>query len=96
MDRREFVEAISSAALSTSRFASISMLARAQDRQSVPTVYAVAKCHLDIGFTDTERNVLSTYFSEYLPRAMKVPRRKNESRWRTQLLSAISRGAGPG
>jgi hypothetical protein len=55
-----------------SPFAGISMPPGAEDRRSVKTVYVVAKCHLDIGFPDTERNVLSTYFSEYLPRAMKV------------------------
>lgn len=41
-----------------------------QPDHTIKTVYVVAKCHLDVGFTDTERNVLLTYFDQYLPRAM--------------------------
>jgi hypothetical protein len=44
--------------------------ADAQTGQTVRTVFVLTKCHLDIGFTNTERNVLHTYFNEYLPRAM--------------------------
>jgi hypothetical protein len=41
-----------------------------QPDRTIRTVYVVSKCHLDVGFTDTERNVLLTYFDQYLPRAM--------------------------
>ena len=34
------------------------------------TVYVLYKCHLDVGFTDTEQGVIRTYFDDYLPRAM--------------------------
>jgi hypothetical protein len=30
------------------------------------------KCHLDVGFTDTEHAVIRTYFDDYLPRAMDI------------------------
>ena len=30
----------------------------------------IYKCHLDVGFTDTEHGVIRTYFDDYLPRAM--------------------------
>jgi len=36
----------------------------------VKTVYVMFKCHLDVGFTDTEHGVIRTYFDDYLPRAM--------------------------
>ena len=67
MDRREFLKAMT--------IASISPLAAqagagVQTEQAIRTVYVLAKCHLDVGFTDTERNVLLTYFDQYLPRAM--------------------------
>jgi hypothetical protein len=42
--------------------------------EAVKTVYVVAKCHLDVGFTDTERNVLLTYFDDYIPRAIELAR----------------------
>jgi hypothetical protein len=38
--------------------------------QQVKTVYVMYKCHLDVGFTDTERGVIRTYFDDYLLRAM--------------------------
>jgi hypothetical protein len=37
---------------------------------TVKTVYVVTKCHLDVGFTDTEQKVLHKYFNEYLPNAI--------------------------
>jgi len=42
----------------------------AQQARPIRTVYVASMCHLDIGFTDTERNVLLMYFNDYLPRAM--------------------------
>jgi hypothetical protein len=39
-------------------------------KQQVKTVYVIYKCHLDVGFTDTEHGVIRTYFDDYLPRAM--------------------------
>ncbi len=65
MDRREFLKGIAVAGLSP--FAGE---IEAQEARAVKTVYVVSMCHLDIGFTDTERNVLLTYFNQYLPRAM--------------------------
>ena len=68
MDRREFLKGMT--------IASISPLAAHANAIAVPsegtvsTVYVLSMCHLDVGFTDTERNVLLTYFDNYLPRAM--------------------------
>ena len=52
---------------------SLSQRLRAEetDRQ-VKTVYVLYKCHLDVGFTDTEHGVIRTYFEHYFPRAMNI------------------------
>ncbi len=43
-----------------------------QDRQKVHTVLLVAKCHLDVGFTLTQAKVMSQYFHQHFPLAMKT------------------------
>jgi hypothetical protein len=43
-----------------------------QPAQTVKTVYVIYKCHLDLGFTDTERGVVRTYFDRFLPGAIEV------------------------
>ncbi len=37
---------------------------------SVKRVLVIAKCHLDVGFTNTQAKVVSTYFDVYFPAAM--------------------------
>jgi len=68
MDRRKFLK--SAAIASLSPIAARAGAGNVQPDQTIKTVYVLSKCHLDIGFTDTERNVLLTYFDDYLPRAM--------------------------
>lgn len=68
MDRRDFLKGMTIASISP--LASRASAMEVQTDESVNTVYVVSMCHLDIGFTDTERNVLLTYFDEYLPHAM--------------------------
>lgn len=68
MDRRDFLKGMTIASINP--FASHGNAMELQFDETVNTVYVVSMCHLDIGFTDTERNVLLTYFDEYLPRAM--------------------------
>jgi len=68
MDRREFLKGMTIASISP--LAAYSGALNIQPDHTIKTVYVVAKCHLDLGFTDTERNVLLTYFDQYLPRAM--------------------------
>lgn len=36
----------------------------------VKRVFVVFKCHLDIGFTDTQANVIRTYFDHFYPQAL--------------------------
>ena len=38
----------------------------------IKTVYAVFKCHLDLGFTDTQAGVLRQYYDHYFPQAMET------------------------
>ena len=42
------------------------------DTPEVKRVLVLFKCHLDVGFTDTQAGVMRKYFDEYFPRAMQV------------------------
>ena len=44
----------------------------ATDAPEVKRVLVMFKCHLDVGFTDTQAGVMHKYFEEYFPRAMQV------------------------
>jgi hypothetical protein len=54
--------------LKTLAFAGGAMLAKAAD---VKRVLVMFKCHLDVGFTDTQAGVTKKYFEVYYPAAMK-------------------------
>jgi hypothetical protein len=54
--------------LKTLAFAGSAMLAKAAD---VKRVLVMFKCHLDVGFTDTQAGVTKKYFEVYYPAAMK-------------------------
>jgi hypothetical protein len=54
--------------LKTLAFAGSAMLAKAGD---VKRVLVMFKCHLDVGFTDTQAGVTKKYFEVYYPAAMK-------------------------
>ena len=69
MKRREFLK---SAAL-TAAAARLPRLAHGQQPSpdsAVKRVLIVFKCHLDVGFTDTQANVMRKYFQQYYPQAM--------------------------
>ena len=40
--------------------------------QDVKKVYVVCKCHLDVGFADTQSGILRRYFHDYFPRAIET------------------------
>lgn len=71
LDRREFLKEASLVSLAGIALQGSGSI-RAAEATQVKKVYVVTKCHLDVGFTDTERNVLTTYFDDYFPRAMKM------------------------
>src|ERR1017187_4871953 len=54
--------------LKTLAFAGSAMLSKAAD---VKRVLVMFKCHLDVGFTDTQAGVIKKYFEVYYPSAMK-------------------------
>ncbi len=54
--------------LKTLAFAGSAMLSKAAD---VKRVLVMFKCHLDVGFTDTQAGVTKKYFEVYYPAAMK-------------------------
>jgi hypothetical protein len=54
--------------LKTLAFAGSALLAKAAD---VKRVLVMFKCHLDVGFTDTQAGVMKKYFEVYYPAAMK-------------------------
>ncbi len=69
MQRRQFLK---SAAL-TAAAAHLSRSVHAEQNTAghgVKRVLVLFKCHLDVGFTDTQANVMRTYFKQYYPQAM--------------------------
>ena len=42
------------------------------DESAVKRVFAIFKCHLDVGFTDTQANVMRLYFDKYFPQALEI------------------------
>jgi hypothetical protein len=72
MHRRDLLRALSTSAIG----ACLKPLSRQtwaeEPRHQVKTVYVLYKCHLDLGFTDTEQGVIHTYFEDYFPRAMDI------------------------
>jgi len=72
MRRRNLLKALSVGALGA-WLKPVSQLVSAEEaRRQVKTVYVLYKCHLDVGFTDTEQGVIRTYFDDYFPRAMDI------------------------
>jgi len=74
MQRRQFLK---SAALVTAAAKLRSVAMGQQDvsaaaNEAVKKVLVVFKCHLDVGFTDTQANVMNTYFKKYYPQAMET------------------------
>src|SRR5580693_54849 len=69
MKRRDFLKTslLTAAAGAWSR---TSLGQQTASDQNVKSVLVVFKCHLDVGFTDTQANVMHTYFSKYYPAAM--------------------------
>jgi hypothetical protein len=45
---------------------------------AIRRVLIIFKCHLDLGFTDTQANVMHTYFKQYYPQAMAIAAQQRE------------------
>jgi hypothetical protein len=75
--RREFLRSAVFSAAASAALPAWQRVAAAQQEaegsnihEDVKRVVVVFKCHLDIGFTDTQANVMRTYFKQYYPEAM--------------------------
>jgi len=80
--RRSFLANVS-AALAASQFAPLAARAGETDRSKVRRVHLVFKTHLDIGYTDLEKNVVEAYLDGLIPHAMdlaEATRRENPAR----------------
>ncbi len=80
MKRRDFLKTslLTAAAGAWSRTSLGQQTASDQNAGKVKNVLVVFKCHLDVGFTDTQANVMQTYFSKYYPVAMATAARLRE------------------
>src|ERR1035441_1842041 len=72
MRRRELLKGITAGALGVCGDPAMRVAQSQEARPTIKTVYVIYKCHLDLGFTDTERAVVRTYFDKFLPQAMEV------------------------
>jgi hypothetical protein len=85
MKRREFLRSAFLAAAAAGNWPKAATTQSAMDKipaEDVKRVLVVFKCHLDIGFTDTQANVMRTYFEQYYPQAITTAeslRRKGET-----------------
>src|ERR1035441_5213970 len=81
MKRRQFVRsAVMSAVASGSSWQNLAIAqAMAPSAElDVRRVIIVFKCHLDVGFTDTQAKVMHTYFKQYYPQAIETASRQRE------------------
>ena len=74
MNRRRFVSNLAGAAGLLAARAS----AQAPD-ESVKRVLTMFKCHLDVGFVDTQAAIVKKYFEQYFPQAIRTARYLRET-----------------
>jgi Domain of unknown function (DUF5054) len=74
MKRREFLghAIITAGAAALVGWPKQLLAAPSEDSSHVKRVLTVFKCHLDMGFTDTQANVVRKYFDKYFPQAIKT------------------------
>ncbi|HMJ63597.1 MAG TPA: hypothetical protein VK493_17630, partial [Bryobacteraceae bacterium] len=63
MDRRRFLYGLAGSGLATGNFAG-------DDR--VEQVLVMFKCHLDMGFVDTQAAIIRKYFTQFYPQAIAI------------------------
>jgi hypothetical protein len=93
MERRRFLKSVVTAGGALACRGATASFAQAAtgvsgEALAVNRVLTVFKCHLDVGFVDTQANVLRRYFKEYFPRAIEICAesrlpRKQRYRWTT-------------
>jgi hypothetical protein len=84
MQRRNFIKTVCAAAgalmwrPSSDLFAQAASPAVSPD-PAVKRVLAVFKCHLDVGFTNTQTAVVNLYFDQYFPQAIRTAKELRQS-----------------
>lgn len=73
IDRRQLLKtaALTAATLPAQKFFS--------QTSEVTKVFLVAKCHLDVGFVDLQRNIMRKYFDVYFPQAIDLAARQKDA-----------------
>jgi hypothetical protein len=80
MKRREFVKGILAAGGAlTSPMGFLQGRPAPADAAGVKRVMVMFKCHLDVGYTDTQAGVMHTYFDHHFPQAMQAAAAMRES-----------------
>ena len=73
MKRRHFLSGMVTAGTLHSAVGSrLSALASQSDAAAVSRVLVVFKCHLDVGFLDTQAAIMRLYFDHYFPKAIEI------------------------
>src|SRR6201996_1089163 len=73
MKRRDFLSGLVTAGTLRSTFASrLSAFALQGDAAAVTRVLVMFKCHLDVGFVDTQAAIMRLYFDHYFPKAIDI------------------------
>jgi Domain of unknown function (DUF5054) len=73
MKRRHFLSGVVSAgALHSALGGRLSALALQADAAAVTRVLVMFKCHLDVGFVDTQAAIMRLYFDHYFPKAIDI------------------------
>jgi Domain of unknown function (DUF5054) len=73
MKRRHFLSGLVTAGTLHSALGSrLSALALQGDAAAVTRVLVVFKCHLDVGFDDTQAAIMQLYFDDFFPRAIEI------------------------
>ena len=82
MKRRHFVTGLLSAggltALEPARTIGLTDLTGKSDPAKVLRVLVMFKCHLDVGFDNTQAAIMRLYFDQYFPKAMEIGQKMSE------------------
>src|SRR5581483_4455227 len=70
MNRRQFISGVIGTSVAGTRLAAA---ATTRDER-VKQVLVMSKCHLDVGFIDTQAAVIHKYFSQFYPQAIAIAR----------------------
>ncbi len=80
MKRRHFLSGLVSAGTLHSVVGSrLSALALQADAAAVTRVLVMFKCHLDVGFVDTQAAIMRLYFDHYFPKAIDIGEQMSQS-----------------